>query len=183
MDQEYSQLKDEIDRIVIATNFNTIKLLDSNATGMSRGSSIFVDMGTGASFTGDDVWCDANGKKDVDSIAIKYNAVNMAHMTMTGSNIASASSAQHAITEIDYCIKQVSEMRADIGAYVNRLETTVNNLVVSAANQQAAESQIRDVDFAYQSSSFTKNQILTQSATAMLSQANAGTQSVLSLLR
>jgi flagellin len=74
-------------------------------------------------------------------------------------------------------------MRADIGAYVNRLESTVNNLTVSAANQTNAESQLRDVDFAFQSSQFTKNQILTQSATAMLSQANAVPQNVLSLLR
>ncbi|MDR0304748.1 MAG: flagellin, partial [Chitinispirillales bacterium] len=91
--------------------------------------------------------------------------------------------AQTAITNIDEVIRSVSEMRADIGAYVNRLESTVNNLTVSAANQTNAESQLRDVDFAFQSSQFTKNQILTQSATAMLSQANAVPQNVLSLLR
>jgi flagellin len=66
---------------------------------------------------------------------------------------------------------------------VNRLETTVNNLTVSAANQQAAESQIRDVDFSVQSSNYTKNQILMQSATAMLAQANGVSQNVLALLR
>jgi len=183
MNQEYQQLKDEIDRIVRATNFNNIKLLDSNAVQASRGESIFVEKLTPPGFTGDDIWCDANGRKDVDSIAIKYNAVSIVSMSMTNSNIASASDAQHAITQLDVAISRISEMRADIGAYVNRLETTVNNLVVSAANQQAAESQIRDTDFAAQSSNYTKNQILIQSATAMLSQANGISQNVLTLLR
>jgi flagellin len=183
MNQEYQQLKDEIDRIVKATNFNNIKLLDSMAVNSGRGESIFVEKGTPPGFTGDDIWCDANGRKDVDSIAIKYNAVSIVSMSMTSSNIASASSAQFAITELDIAISRISQMRADIGAYVNRLETTVNNLVVSAANQQAAESQIRDTDFATQSSNFTKNQILVQSATAMLSQANGISQNVLTLLR
>jgi len=183
MNQEYQQLKDEIDRIVKATNFNNIKLLDSNALASGRGESIFVEKATPTGFSGDDIWCDANGRKDVDSIAIKYNAVSIKSMSMSSSNIASASSAQFAITELDGAISRISKMRADIGAYVNRLETTVNNLVVSAANQQAAESQIRDTDFAAQSSDFTKNQILVQSATAMLSQANGISQNVLTLLR
>jgi len=182
MNQEYSQLKDEIDRIVKATNFNNIRLLDSNIA-PTMGESIFVEKGTPPGFSGDQIWCDANGRKDVDSIAVKYNAVSIVSMSMSNSNIANATSAQHAITELDVAISRVSEMRADIGAYVNRLETTVNNLVVSAANQQAAESQIRDTDFASQSSNFTKNQILVQSATAMLSQANGISQNVLTLLR
>jgi flagellin len=73
-------------------------------------------------------------------------------------------------------------MRANTGAFVNRLEHAVNNLLVSQTNQQAAESLIRDVDFAEETSDFTKNQILSQSAAAMLSQANAIPQSVLTLL-
>ncbi len=77
----------------------------------------------------------------------------------------------------------MNQMRSDLGSWVNRLESTVNNLTVSNTNQQAAESQIRDVDFAAESSEFTKNQILTQSANAMLSQANQSTQGVLQLLQ
>lgn len=74
-------------------------------------------------------------------------------------------------------------MRADIGAMINRLQDSVNNDQTGAANQQAAESQIRDVDFASETTSFTKEQILTQSATAMLAQANSVPQSVLQLLK
>lgn len=173
MNQEFKQLSSEIDRITKATNFNGIKLLDSTA-------------GTGAIFVSgndDELWIDANDKSGTDSIVVKYDATDTTTMGIGSSALQSATDAQAAITALDGAIKQVSTMRADIGSYVNRLESTVNNLTVSATNQQAAEAQIRDVDFAYQSSQFTKNQILTQSATAMLSQANSTTQSVLSLIR
>jgi len=74
-------------------------------------------------------------------------------------------------------------MRSDMGAYINRLEHAINNLAISNTNQQSAESLIRDVDFATETSQFTRNQILTQSATAMLAQANSLPQSVLTLLK
>jgi flagellin-like hook-associated protein FlgL len=73
-------------------------------------------------------------------------------------------------------------MRADMGAFVNRLEHAVNNLIVAETNQAAAESQIRDADFAHETSLMVKNQILSQSATAMLSQANMAPSSVMSLI-
>jgi len=79
-------------------------------------------------------------------------------------------------------IDRVNRMRAYIGAMVNRLEHNMNNLMEQEASQQAAESQIRDVDFASETAAFTKNQILTQSATSMLSQANMQPQSILQLL-
>jgi len=193
MNQEYGQLQDEIQRIVEATNFNNIKLLDSNAAPANSKpdpAHIFVtsrdNVPTKAGGTGGDaVWCDANGVTGVDSINVGYESISLFSMGIRreDANIFTATGAQMSITQLDGAIEAVSRMRADIGAYVNRLETTVNNLTVSATNQQAAESQIRDVDFAYQSSNFTKNQILTQSATAMLSQANGVSQNVLSLLR
>jgi len=192
MNQEYGQLQDEIQRIVEATNFNNIKLLDSAADSKTTGkdpASIFVTaktkLPTAGGTGGDAVWCDANGVTGVDSINVGYESISLRSMGIQRSeaNIYTATGAQMSITQLDGAIEAVSRMRADIGAYVNRLETTVNNLTVSATNQQAAESQIRDVDFAFQSSNFTKNQILTQSATAMLSQANGVSQNVLSLLR
>jgi flagellin len=161
LNQEFEALNSEIDRIVASTNFNGIKLLQ------------------GTVFNGQKLWIDANADKEVDAIKVSY-ADNIESVSATVSTQDAASSA---IAELDKEIKKVSSARASIGALVNRLETTINNLTVSVVNQQAAETQIRDVDFAYQSSSFTKNQILTQSATAMLSQANAATQGVLSLIR
>ncbi len=80
-------------------------------------------------------------------------------------------------------LERVNQMRANIGAMINRLEHNVNNLIESETNQQAAESLIRDVDFAQETAKFTKNQILTQTATSMLAQANVQPTSVLQLLR
>jgi flagellin len=163
MKQEFDALTEEIDRIKDVTNFNGIALF-----------------GDDSDFNDEDLQVDA-GSTSNDRIKVEYGDVDTDDLQ--SADISVQSGAQAAISVMDDAIESVSESRADIGALVNRLETTVNNLTVSAVNQQAAESQIRDVDFAYQSSSFTKNQILTQSATAMLSQANAGTQGVLSLLR
>ena len=91
--------------------------------------------------------------------------------------------ANRAIGTLDESLKKINKQRADLGAYQNRLEKTVEGLDVAAENTQASESRIRDTDMAYQMVEFTKNQILTQSGTAMLAQANAQSQTVLSLLR
>ena len=91
--------------------------------------------------------------------------------------------ANRAIGTIDEAIKKINKQRADLGAYQNRLEMSVVGINVAAENLQASESRIRDVDMAKEMVEFTRNQILTQSGTAMLAQANQQTQSVMSLLR
>jgi len=167
MNDEFKALNDEINRIISATNFNGLKLLigaDSSANTVT--------------FNGNNLWVDANSTVGIDSIRVTYGTVSE-----SSGSLETQTNAQSAIGFIDQAIQRVSTARSNIGTLVNRLENTVNNLTVSATNQQAAESQIRDVDFAYQSSQFTKNQILTQSATAMLVQANATTQGALSLIR
>jgi flagellin len=90
--------------------------------------------------------------------------------------------ASTAITKIDAAIDKVSAARSNLGALQNRLEHTISNLSVTAENMTAAESNIRDVDMAKEMSDFTKNQILSQAATAMLAQANQVPQGVLKLL-
>jgi flagellin len=96
--------------------------------------------------------------------------------------LTSQTSAVAAITSLTTAINSVNTMRSNMGAFINRLEHAINNLDISNTNQQAAESLIRDVDFAAETANYTKNQILTQSATAMLSQANMIPQSVLQLI-
>lgn len=98
-------------------------------------------------------------------------------------NIDSPEKANRAIGTLDQAIKRINKQRADLGAYQNRLDHTVAGINVAAENLQAAESRIRDVDMAKEMVDYTKNQILVQSGTAMLAQANQATQSVLSLLR
>ena len=98
-------------------------------------------------------------------------------------DVTSATEASKAITAINNAIESVSTERAKLGAYQNRLEHTINNLGTSAENLTAAESRIRDVDMAKEMMEFTKNNILTQAAQAMLAQANQVPQGVLQLLR
>src|SRR5690625_49255 len=100
-----------------------------------------------------------------------------------GIDISSQESADAAITTINDAIETVSSERSKLGAVQNRLEHTINNLGASAENLQAAESRIRDVDMAKEMMEFTKNNILTQAAQAMLAQANQVPQGVLQLLR
>jgi flagellin len=130
--------------------------------------------------SGSNLQVDANKNEGVDTINVKYASVDISAVS-TGFD--SQTAAFNMIGSVDNLIKSISTARANIGAFVNRLESTINNLTVSSANQTAAESQLRDVDFSYQSTEFTKNQILQQSAISMLSQANSAPQSVLSLLR
>jgi len=104
-------------------------------------------------------------------------------VSVGGLNISTSDSASSAITTIDQAINTVSTERAKMGAYQNRLEHTINNLSTSSQNLTAANSRITDVDMAAEMSEFTKDNILTQAAQAMLAQANQQPQGVLQLLR
>ena len=101
--------------------------------------------------------------------------------TSVADQIAAGSTS--AIATLDLAIDAVSTQRANLGAYQNRLEATINNLSVTMENLTASESRIRDTDMAQEMVAFTRAQILTQAGTAMLAQANQAPQSVLQLLR
>lgn len=100
-----------------------------------------------------------------------------------GVNVSSQAAANKAITTINNALEKVSAERSKLGAYQNRLEHTINNLGASAENLTAAESRIRDVDMAKEMMEFTRANILSQAAQAMLAQANQLPQGVLQLLR
>ena len=175
--QEFQQLTSEIERIANVTNYNGQKLLSNTAGRFGiKGAA-----GTGA---GSALWIDANQNYGVDSITVSIDTLttgtvglNISDLTLTTQNFSVS-----AVSNLDRAINSVNKMRSDMGAFINRLEHAINNLQVSNTNQQSAESLIRDVDFASESSRFTRNQILTQSGTAMLAQANQVPQSVLQLL-
>jgi flagellin len=97
--------------------------------------------------------------------------------------IQSPDEANRAIGTLDEALKRISKQRADLGAYQNRLEHAIRGIDIGAENMQAAESRIRDTNMANEMVSFTKNQILSQSGTAMLAQANQRAQTVLQLLQ
>ncbi|NEK57839.1 flagellin [Geodermatophilus sabuli] len=98
-------------------------------------------------------------------------------------DFSSHAGAQAAVTLLSTKIEAVSTARANLGALQNRFEHTINNLNVSVENLSASESRIRDADMAQEMMQFTRNQILSQAGTAMLAQANQGSQGVLQLLR
>lgn len=170
--QEFTQLVSEIDRIALVTNYNGQNLLTNASTNRfgTAGSNV--------------LWVDANATVGQDSVTITINTLTTgtAGLSISDNGIASQAAAVSSITALDSAIDSVNKMRADLGAYVNRLEHAINNLDVSNVNQQAAESVIRDVDFANETAKFSKNQILTQSATAMLAQSNQMSQGVMQLL-
>lgn len=174
--QEFGHLIEEIDRIAAVTNYNGMDLLSNNtATGQRFG----------AGTTGSVLWVDANETVGQDSVTITIDTLTTA--TGTGIGIAndvltSQTASVDAISRLDIAIDSVNTMRSNMGAFINRLEHAVNNLDVSGTNQSAAESHIRDVDFANETANFTRNQILTQSATAMLAQANMVPSGVLGLI-
>jgi flagellin len=172
--QEYVALQSEIDRISNATNYNKQDLISSS------GAQRFGAVGAGSV-----LWVDANAVYNVDSITITIDTLTSTDLGINAAatDLSTQTHSVTAISLIDNAIDSVNKMRGDVGAFVNRLQHAINNLNVSNTNQQAAESQIRDVDFAAETSQFTKDQILTQSATAMLAQANSLPQSVLSLLK
>ncbi len=124
------------------------------------------------------------GVADPDGAGAVFGGAGTAGTALTGGvKFDSATNAQASITLIDAQIKTVSTARAGLGALQNRFEHTINNLNVSVENLSASESRIRDADMAQEMMQFTRNQILSQAGTAMLAQANQGSQGVLQLLR
>ena len=102
---------------------------------------------------------------------------------MNDIDVTTAQGAEDALKLIDKAIDQISTIRSTLGAFqTNTLEANLRNLRINKENMTASESQIRDVDMAKEMADFTKNQILVQSGTAMLAQANRMPQSVLQLL-
>jgi len=163
--QEIVALLDEASDINSTTAFNGIQILD--ASGAAAGTYTFH---TGA-YSG-----------ETQSVAIGPHTVS--DMTLAGTTqVTSQTDAETTIATMDVAIKQVDAKRATLGAAQNKLESTVRNISVTQVNVAAAESQIRDVDFAAESANFAKHNILAQSGSYAMSQANAVQQNVLRLLQ
>jgi len=173
---EVSQLVDEVDRIASHAQFNEMNLLTGRFGNDQQ-----------CQFVGASMWFHIGANMDQRERAF------IGTMTTRGLGIRSLASnsfislstpnkANRAIGTIDKALMKVSKQRADLGAYQNRLEFALKGILVGYENIQAAESRIRDTDMASEMSDFVKNQILIQSSTAMLGQANVKPQSVLRLL-
>ncbi|MDL2220232.1 flagellin [Eubacteriales bacterium OttesenSCG-928-N14] len=123
------------------------------------------------------------GANEGDNLVINIDKMDASTLGVKTASVATRENASKAITTVDDAINKVSSQRGVLGALQNRLQHKINNLDTSAENLQAAESRIRDLDMAKEMTEFTKNNILVQASTAMLAQANAAPQGVLSLLQ
>ncbi|NLB63859.1 MAG: flagellin [Fibrobacter sp.] len=166
---EYGQLNQEIDRIASSTQYNGMNLLNGTGFGAAGGSVLHIGANSG----------------DSDKITIGITTISSGSLGVSSSTagVTAQGSANSTIGTIDTAMGTVNSLRSNLGAYINRLEHAINGIANQEYNTQDAESRIRDVDFAYETTNFTRNQILVQSSTAMLGQANLAPQSVLSLLR
>ncbi len=169
---EVSQLIDEVDRIASQAEFNKMNLFQGDFARGSRISSMWFHIGP-----------NQHQRERVYIQTMTSRALNLKRYDGSLLTLSTAEFANDAIGILDNALYRINKQRADLGAYYNRLEHAAKGLMVAYENTQAAESRIRDVDMAEESVSFTKNQILVQSGTAMLAQANIRPQSVLQLLR
>ena len=174
---EVSQLIAEVDRIASHAQFNGMNMLTGRFARETGENTVTASMWfhIGANM-------DQRTRAYIGTMTAKALGVrNIGDESIM--NIDTPEKANRAIGTLDEAIKKINKQRADLGAYQNRLELTVVGINIAAENLQASESRIRDVDMAKEMVDYTKNQILTQSGTAMLAQANQATQSVMTLLR
>jgi flagellin len=170
---EISQLVDEVNRIASHAQFNGMNLLLGD---FARGAAINgVQFQVGANM-------DQNERAYIGTMTAEALGLTGAQGTGEMITLTSPDNANLAIGVVDNALQVVSKQRADLGAYQNRFEMAAEGVAVAAENMQAAESLIRDTDMAAQMVEYVKNNILIQSGTAMLAQANIKTQSVLQLL-
>ncbi|MDR0707112.1 MAG: flagellin [Treponema sp.] len=176
---EVSALIDEIDRIASHAQFNGMNMLTGR----------FARAGDQTATATASMWLHIGANMD------QREQIFISNVSASGLNVRDpsdgsfnvrldqADSANNAIGTLDEALKKISKQRADLGAYQNRLEHAIRGIDVGAENLQASESRIRDSDMAHEMVGYTKNQILSQSGTAMLAQANQRSQSALQLLQ
>lgn len=181
IESEYQAMASEITRIANATDFNGVHLLDGSLSGQHDGKPISqkgamkIHFGTGND-SAEDYYYITIGSCTSSSLGVGMSAKGPGHDVSTQEN------AQKALNAINEAIVSKDKIRAHLGAMQNRLENTITNLTTQAENLQAAESRISDVDVATEMTNFVRNQILTQSAVAMLSQANSLPQMAMQLI-
>ena len=167
---EFSDLQNEIDQIAGSTQYGSINLIDGNATA-SAGVTFQIGATNGAG----------------NYMVVQFSGATTACLGVSGTSnhvsIDSLASAQAAMTALDSALTSVNAFMGTVGGMQNQLQYSINNITTTIQNYTSSESTIEDVDMASEVSNLTKNQILQQSAMAMLAQANAEPQNVLKLLQ
>ena len=182
IESEYQAMASEITRIANATTFNGVKLLDGTLSGTHDGTQLEakgqlkIHFGVG-NHSAEDYYFISIGSATASSLGVgNFSALD------EGYTISTQDAAQKSLDALNEAIISKDKIRAALGALQNRLENTISNLQTTAENLQAAESRISDVDVATEMTEFVRNQILTQAAVAMLSQANSLPQLAMQLI-
>ncbi len=164
-DDEYNKLIQEIDRIANTTEFGGYKILNGSTTALT----MFIGF--------------KNSTNDQLSISLNVLTTGVGGLSLVSGVLSTQAGALAALDSVSAALKTINDARAIYGASTNRLSAALSNLQVTFTNYQAAESRIRDADFAFETAQYTRNQIMVQAGTSILAQANQLTQNVLGLLR
>ena len=188
LQKEVDSLMNEINRVASQTVYNDLNVLDGTRAGVIQ---VGTDAGQSVAFSITAIDTDTLGlTKDaftdastIDDIAGETAATSATLATGEKISVLTAADAAHSLSKITTAIETVASNRAGYGALANRLEYTVSNLMNVAEFTTSARSQIEDADFAAESARLAKAQVLQQTGTAMLAQANASSQLAIQLIR
>ena len=184
IESEYQAMASEITRIANATDFNGIHLLNGNLSSDTHNGSDLTATGKmkihfgSMNDSAEDYYYIQIGTSTASALGVG----NQADKTSAAYTVSTQEAAQKALVGLNDAVISKDKIRAHLGALQNRLENTISNLTTQTQNLQAAESRISDVDVATEMTAFVRNQILTQSAVAMLSQANSMPQMAMQLI-
>jgi flagellin len=172
---EVSQLVDEVDRIASHAQFNGMNMLTGSFANGAQGGAPTASMWL-------HVGANMNQREQIFIGTMTAGALGLVDAAATKLSLSTPESANQAIGTLDQALTKINKQRADLGAYQNRFEVAQQGISIAAENLTAAESVIRDSNMADQMVKYVTNNILTQSSTAMLAQANQRANSVLQLL-
>lgn len=165
INDEFQDLIAEINRIAAVTQFNGTSILAS-------GAATTFQIGTENT---------SNDRITIAAVNAQASAIGLGSASAGGA-VDTVTNARAALTALDTAISNVASLRAGFGTVQNRLESSIRSLAVAIENTSAAESRIRDVDFASETAELTRNQVLQQAGISVLAQANVSTQNALALL-
>ena len=175
LNREYQALAEEIKRNIAGTSFNGTKLF-------AAGSALTFQVGANNATT-DQITITTATMTGEQKLTGALGSMGVGGAAASAPGISSFTFATDALGKLDIMLGEINSKRAEFGAIQNRFQAVIENLQVSAENQTAARSRIMDADFASETASLTRSQVLQQAGTAMLSQANSLPNNVLSLLR
>ncbi len=174
--KDINKLLDQINNIARQTNYNGVSLLQISASGTGATAGLTFQVGESAN---DEITTSGNIQANVSGMGL----TSLKSVASAGGSALTQTAASAMLTEIDSALNSLNTWRSDFGSTQNQLESATRNMMTQQTNIKAAESVIRDVDYAQESANFNKQNIISQAGTYALSQANQVSQNVLRLLQ